>query len=263
MDFLFFLISFIASVVGAICGIGGGIIIKPSLDLFQMAGVPTISFLSGCTVLSMSLYSVVRAKVSKTSRINLKTATPMAIGGAIGGILGKQLFSLARQAFDNDAAVGTVQAVCLALMTIGTLIYTLNRSRIKTHHMSHLLSCTAIGIGLGIIASFLGIGGGPINLVVLYFFFSMDIKAAAQNSLYIILFSQLTSLVMTLLTGTIPAFSWLSLVLMVIGGLLGGMFGRFLYMRMDSLAVERLFMILMILIIVISGYNAYQYAIVV
>ncbi|MEI3183290.1 MAG: sulfite exporter TauE/SafE family protein [Lachnospiraceae bacterium] len=38
-------------------------------------------------------------------------------------------------------------------------------------------------------SSFLGIGGGPINLVVLLYFFSMDTKAAAQNSLYIILFS--------------------------------------------------------------------------
>lgn len=41
---LFFMISFLASVIGAICGIGGGVIIKPTLDLFQLAGVSTISF---------------------------------------------------------------------------------------------------------------------------------------------------------------------------------------------------------------------------
>lgn len=60
MSILASLISFLASTAGAICGIGGGVIIKPTLGLFQMASVSTISFLSGCTVLSMSLYSVGR-----------------------------------------------------------------------------------------------------------------------------------------------------------------------------------------------------------
>ena len=54
-----FLVCFLASVVGAICGIGGGVIIKPVLDAFGIMDVATISFLSGCTVLSMRLYSLV------------------------------------------------------------------------------------------------------------------------------------------------------------------------------------------------------------
>ena len=51
---LFFCVSFFASIAGAICGIGGGVIIKPVLDMLGLASVATISFLSGCTVLSMS-----------------------------------------------------------------------------------------------------------------------------------------------------------------------------------------------------------------
>lgn len=38
------------------------------------------------------------------------------------------------------------------------------------------------GSVLGIFSSFLGIGGGPINLMILSFFFSMDTKTAAFNS---------------------------------------------------------------------------------
>ena len=49
---LFFIISFLASIAGAICGIGGGVIIKPLLDSFGLMDVKTISFLSGCTVLA-------------------------------------------------------------------------------------------------------------------------------------------------------------------------------------------------------------------
>ena len=59
MQILFFVVSFLASIAGAICGIGGGVIIKPTLDMFGLASVSTISFLSGCTVLSMRLYSLV------------------------------------------------------------------------------------------------------------------------------------------------------------------------------------------------------------
>ena len=33
---VFFLVSLLASTVGAICGIGGGVIIKPVLDLFHL-----------------------------------------------------------------------------------------------------------------------------------------------------------------------------------------------------------------------------------
>ena len=54
---LVFLICFFASIVGAICGIGGGVIIKPVLDAFGIMSVSAISFLSGCTVLSMTTYS--------------------------------------------------------------------------------------------------------------------------------------------------------------------------------------------------------------
>ena len=40
---LFGIVSFFASVAGAICGIGGGVIIKPTLDLFGWVSVSTIS----------------------------------------------------------------------------------------------------------------------------------------------------------------------------------------------------------------------------
>ena len=105
---------------------------------------------------------------------------------------------------------------------------------------------------------FLGIGGGPINLVVLYFFFSMDTKTAAANSLYIILFSQLASLLSTLVTRTVPAFRWPVLLVMVGGGVGGGVVGRMLNKRMDNKLVDRLFIGLMAVIVLICVYNVYR-----
>lgn len=101
---------------------------------------------------------------------------------------------------------GGVQARCLAIITIYTLAYTVNKAHIKTRQIQGPIPCVTIGVALGIMSSFLGIGGGPINLVVLYYFFSMSTKTAAQNSLYIILVSQITSIATTLFTKNVPEF---------------------------------------------------------
>lgn len=150
-----------------------------------------MNFLSGCTVLAMSCYSVGKALIAGDSKVDMRTGTPLA---------------------------------------------------------------------LGIMSSFLGIGGGPINLVVLYFFFSMDTKTAASNSLYIILFSRAASMLMTLVTRTVPTFQWPALILMVLGGLLGGMLGRKVNKKLDNAAVDKLFIGLMVIIIGISIFNAWQYS---
>lgn len=256
MAILFFLVAFLSSIVGAICGIGGGVVIKPVLDMLQMGSAATINFLSGCTVLSMSLYSVGKSLRSGDSKVDTATGTPLALGAAVGGVFGKELFRIVKGLFANGEMVGGVQAVALGIITLGTLAYTLRKAHITTRHMQGKVLCAGIGLALGIMSSFLGIGGGPINLVVLGFCFSMDTKTAAANSLYIILFSQAASLLATVFTGAVPEFSIPALALMVAGGIGGGIAGRSLNKKMDNRAVDKLFIGLMILIVLICVYNA-------
>ena len=257
---LFLIVSFSASVVGAICGIGGGVIIKPVLDLLHMETVAAIQFLSGCTVLSMSAYSVGRSLLAHERQVEAKTGGPLIAGAVCGGLVGNRLFSLVKAAASRPETVSAVQAVCLALITLGTLLYTVNKARIHTRQVTSPLASGLIGLALGLMSSFLGIGGGPINLVVLFYFFSMDTKKAAANSLYIILCSQLASLAVTVLGGSVPDFAWPELGLMIAGGIGGGIAGRLLNRRMDNSAVDKLFIGLMAVIICISVYNVFQYA---
>ena len=253
---LYFLICLMASIAGAICGIGGGVVIKPVLDMMQMGPPATINFLSGCTVLSMSLYSVSKALRAGDSKVEMSTGTPLALGAAAGGVVGKEMFSAVKAFFNGSPMVGGVQAVALGIITLGTLLYTINKSRIQIRSTSNKLACLVIGLLLGIMSSFLGIGGGPINLVVLGYFFGMDSKTAAANSLYIILFSQSASLLATVLTASVPEFRIGVLLLMVAGGIGGGIVGRKLNKKMDNKAVDKLFIGLMVLIVGISVYNA-------
>lgn len=256
---LFGVISFGASIAGAICGIGGGVIIKPTLDAFGVLSVSSISFLSGCTVLGMTLYTFLKSKISNDSVVDTKTATPLAIGAAVGGVVGKTLFQMLSNMFADKDMVGAVQAACLLVITLGSLLYTLKKDRIRTYHITNGYICVSIGLVLGILSSFLGIGGGPINLVVLFFFFSMGMKEAAGSSLYIILFSQITSLLQTLITHSIPEFSGMLLFLMVTGGILGGISGRVINKKLNARLVARLFIVLMVAIMGINVYNIYQF----
>lgn len=255
MSIIVFFICLIASLAGAICGIGGGIIIKPVLDALSVMDVAAISFLSGFTVFIMSFYSIVQCRLSKSSSVEGRIGTPLAIGAVFGGIAGKTLFSRLSALGGDLRTVGAIQAVCLLLLTLGTLLYTLFKDRIRTRRVDRIGPALLIGGVLGMLSSFLGIGGGPMNLVVLYYFFSMRTKAAAENSLYIILFSQAASLIMALVTGRVPEFDRMYFVLMASGGLVGGILGRHINKTIREETVHRLFILLLLLMILINLYN--------
>ncbi len=77
--------------------------------------------------------------------------------------------------------------------------------------------------------------------------------------MYIIFFSQSASILSSLVTGNIPEFPVTLLMVMTGGGILGGIWGRALNRRMAEQAVDRLFIGLMAMIMLINVYNIYQY----
>ena len=205
MVIVYLLISIGSSIVGAISGIGGGVIIKPTLDIFSTYNVSVISFLSGNTVLAMTISSLIRGRNSEI-KLDKKIGSLLAFGGIIGGLIGKYLFDVIRVGFANDAVIGSIQSISLALLTLSVLFFTIFKNKIPSYNFTNAFASLCIGILLGSVASFLGIGGGPINLAVLYLFFSMDSKTAALNSIYIIFFSQATTLIFTIVSGNVPSF---------------------------------------------------------
>ena len=254
-----FIIAIFASFAGASCGIGGGVIIKPLLDLISVTSVAAASFLSSSTILSMSVYSVIRASRDKSTSLDLKISTPLAIGAAVGGVAGSLLFKLVKASFENPDSVGAAQAIVLmVIITAIAVIYTFFKEKIPTLKITGKPLCLLIGLCLGLISSFLGIGGGPINLVVLYFFFGMDAKRASLNSIYIILFSQSANIITTLVFAA-PSFEWYLLLLMIAGGISGGIIGRAVNKKLSVRAVDRLFTAFLWLIIAICAYNAVKF----
>lgn len=256
MEVILLIVAFFASIIGAICGIGGGVITKPVLDSLNLPGLgtPEASFLSSLSVLSMTIYSVSNVIRKKESQIDMKASIPMGIGAAIGGLVGKVTFQ-ALIANSNPTAVGRIQAIVLLILTIGTFSYTLFQENIPSLKIKSWLISLVVGLLLGISSSFLGIGGGPINLVILGFLFSMNPKVGAQNSLMIILISQIASTTYTFASGSVPDAKLVYVLLMIAGGLLGGWTGGKINKKIDAESVRKLFLFANVLIILISIYN--------
>lgn len=256
MLLVFFLISILSSTAGAVCGIGGGVIMKPVLDAAGIMSVSDISFLSGCTVLAMSVVSVCKKLHGQKEELQLKAVAVLAIGAAAGGVMGKAMFQILKQTVGNENLVGMAQAVVLIAITSGTLPYTVCKGKIHTLQCSQTWLCMVIGLLLGILSSFLGIGGGPVNIVVLEYFFSMKTKESAAGSLFIIMLSQATGLAQTIWMGAVPHVKLSYLAVMIAGGILGGTIGNRISKTMDDKNVNRLFLFLMIVIVGINIRNA-------
>jgi len=255
---LLFFVCFIASTAGSIVGAGGGVIIKPVLDLIGILPVSTVSFCSGCTVLAMSVCSLLRGKKNGV-KLDVQTSTILAIGAVLGGLLGKWLFEQVRNGFGSEQLLGAIQSLALTVITIGVFLYVCNKDKLPSMRVKNPLGIAVIGIFLGVISSFLGIGGGTSNVAVLFFFFSMDAKQAAKNSLYIIVFSQISSILTSVISNTVPVFQWIHLITMMLGGILSAFVGTAISKRIDNKGVEKVLKILLIIIIFIDLYNTIKY----
>lgn len=256
MSMVIFLVCLAASAIGAIVGAGGGVIIKPVVDSFGVFTASELSFLSGCTVLAMSVSSLIRSRGNGV-KLDTRISTPVALGAAAGGLLGKWVFGLVRTAAGNEMLVGGVQSVCLAAVTGLVLAYLLCKAHIPALRIDSVPVSALAGLVLGLVSSFLGIGGGPLNVALLLILFSMDSKQAAKNSIYIILFSQTANLLFSLATRAIPDFQWSYLLLMMCGGVGGALIGAYVSKRINTRGVDQLMILLNVFVILLTVRNAW------
>ncbi|MCI7766974.1 MAG: sulfite exporter TauE/SafE family protein [Oscillospiraceae bacterium] len=259
LNLICYLVTFAACVIGTVCGMGGGIIIKPVLDAAGVMSVAAGTFLSGCTVIAMSCWNVGKTAIKKESELDLRITPLLAVGAALGGIGGKQLFSLAAAQLAYPDKAGGVQACLLLAATLATLIYTVRKERVQSRQISSHGAAVFIGLMLGLLGAFLGIGGGPFNVAVLCYFFSMPTKKATQNSLLIVLLSQISSTIQTILTTGAPELDAAMLIGMMVSAVAAGEAGRRIHRRLNERQSTLCLEGAMLLIMGISVYNMFRF----
>lgn len=255
---LYFLIGLIASTFGALAGLGGGIIIKPVLDVIGDYDVVTIGILSTATVFSMSAISLL-SSVRQDNQIKVKLSTLIALSSIVGGVSGKALFNYSVANIENQDLITLIQASIIASLMAMIFVFVRYKHVIKTYQLQNSVIIIGVGLALGILAAFLGIGGGPFNVAILYLLFSMRPKEAGLNSIFIIFFSQLSSIIYSARTTGFSQYDLSMLPYMIVGGVVGGMIGTRLVRKITERTVDKVFMIGIIIIILISLMNVGQY----
>ncbi|MDR2134101.1 MAG: TSUP family transporter [Treponema sp.] len=255
----FLFIACLASTIGAISGIGGGIIIKPVLDAFSGQRPAEINFLSGSTVLAMSLVSLLRSRNSGV-RLEQGRGTAIAGGAALGGAAGKLIFSAALRFFSRAAVVGIVQSLILIVLALLVLLYLKKKKTIRPLNIHNIPFCLLTGLLLGMVSAFLGIGGGPINIMVISFFLSMDSKTTALHSLYAVFLSQAAGFLLVFAEGSVPPVNPVLVAAMIAGGISGGLIGSRIVKLISNDQVDGLFSVVLWLVILLSAYNTVRLA---
>ena len=247
------IVIFAATFLGAFVGLGGGVIIKPLLDLIGHDTVQVVNFISTCAVFSMSISSTIKHFRAKT-KIDFKIIVSLSAGAVVGGILGSKLFDYLLTIF-NNSMLKSIQGLILGLLLVASVVY-INVKNAKSFRLTNPAAIIAVGLTLGFIASFLGVGGGPINVAFLVLFFSMTVKEAAVYSVGTIFFSQLSKLVTLGVTHTIPKFDIITLIVAIVCAAIGGIVGAKMNKKVNEKAIKTVFTVAVASIALVNFYNA-------
>lgn len=252
---LYLIVALLATLLGSAAGMGGGVIIKPVMDLLGDYNVTEISIFASITVLCMAFFSTTR-QISKGFKV-----TPVLIavtaGAVLGGSLGSLLLSKLIESIGADIITAIQSLVLLLLLSICLLYH-----KIPHRHIASPVLIALIGAALGLFSSFLGIGGGPINVAVLGIFLSLELRRAARASVFIILFSQGAGLVTKALSGLLAQISDYSvLALMVPAAIIGGLLGARLNHSLSDKGIAWLYRLSVVLVMFICAFNFYRAAI--
>lgn len=252
---LYIIIIFLACTVGAVVGIGGGVIIKPLLDFIGIHSVETVGFISTCAVFAMSISSSIKHIRAKTP-IKQKVVLLISAGSIFGGIIGNEIFDFVLANLNSNMVKG-IQAVIIAAFIIFVILY-VNAKDIKSYNIKNPAAIVFTGLLLGLMSAFLGIGGGPINTTFLVLLFSFTLKESAVYSVAIIFFSQLSQLITIFINNQFEPYKeytpiiLIAMAVSVVGGLIGSQLNK----KLSNKAITKIFSVVLIVVAVINIYNA-------
>ncbi|MGY3749914.1 sulfite exporter TauE/SafE family protein [Vagococcus acidifermentans] len=256
---LYVLIVGLANLVGVISGMGGGVIIKPLMDSLQVHSMATIDFFSTVAVFTTSIVSTGRQLKTGALAFSRRLLF-IAVGAGIGGIAGKMWLSYLVGSLGEQSASGIQIATTIVLLFV-SIVYTFRFKHVSLH-LSRNHWYFFASLSLGLLSSFMGIGGGPMNVALFLFAFGVDIKVSTMYSIVTIFSSQLLKL------ATIGAdvFAARTVVLedtgivwfIIPAAIVGGIIGTRLSQYLSDAQVEIIYLLICVVVLVINMMNLWH-----
>lgn len=262
-----------ATAAGATCGMGGGVIIKPLLDALSPYTSFQINLISALCVFCMAASSLVKHFASKRKSL-LINAVAASLGALVGGVCGEFIFDAVTSAARSglgasaDMQIKIIQNAVLALLLVLVLIYMLLREKKGssaqplTVTAGNFVKVFAACCALGLISTFLGIGGGPINVCVLCIVLRAGTKDVTVYSLLTVFFAQAAKFIKLAATGGFIEnavfdvnLTWWALAIMAVVAVAGGLIGACANKKMSAKIVSVVYYAVIGLVIALNIYN--------
>jgi hypothetical protein len=245
-------LGLLAGTYGTIVGAGGGFVIIPALLLIYPDKTPAV-------VTSISLAVVLfnagsgSAAYARLRRIDYRTGVAFALAtvpGAVAGALATHV--VPRRAF--DALFGVVLIAVSTYITLrpapgeggGGWRPRANTYRsltdVEGNRYSYAFNWQTgviISFFVGLMASFLGLGGGIIHVPVMVGVLGFPAHIAVATSHFILVFTALTATLVQVASGSL-ASDWPKVIPLAVGAVAGAQLGARLSQRLPEKAIVRL-----------------------
>lgn len=233
------LIGFFAAFVGSLVGLGGGIVLVPTMLLLHEF-VPAFSWATPQAIVGISLVTMVFTGLSSTltylkmKRVDVKTGFIFLIGSIPGSIIGSWL-NTKFNVEQFSLYFGLLMVIIFFLMLIDRNKLQRNKQiketkltrkfeldgEIYTYHVS-VVPAFLLALIVGMLSGLFGIGGGTISVPAMILFFGIPVQVAIGTSMFIILFISIVSASTHIALGHIV---WAYVAFFVIGSYIGGTVG--------------------------------------
>lgn len=234
-------IGLLAGFFAGFFGVGGGMITVP---LLLYAGVP-IKFAIGISSMQMVFSSVYGTfRNIKNKMLDVKSGYLFGIGGVAGSFVGGMILDRI-----DSKYLGYLFLALLAFAIIRIFFAVHKDGEAKT--IKYPIVNLIIGVGIGIIAGMLGVGGSVILIPILVSFLHYSTKNAASAGLFFVVFSSLA---------VFSTLSWLGYVdykqgaIVAISSLFGVWMGQTAAKKSNIKNHKRL-MVLMYVVLFIMTFN--------
>ena len=190
---------FIAGVVDGISG-GGGLIALPS---YLISGLP-ISSAYACNKMQSCLgTSASMLKYAKSGMLDARSAVPAGIAAILGSFIATEIM----------LSLGdTTKKIIIALAMCFVILLTVPSGRIRVESYTlrrvsfspkQIITSLLIGFTLGLYDGFFGPGGGTIALLLFGIIMKYDLRVGGGNGKMIVVISNLTSMILYILEGSV------------------------------------------------------------
>jgi len=260
----------IVGILSGMFGVGGGFLMTPLL--FFIGIPPAVAVATEANQIVASSFSGVLAHVRRRT-VDFRMGTVLMIGGLIGAALGVQIFNALKAVGQVDLLVRLSYVVFLGI--IGSLMFVESLNAIrrvkagvapqrKKHNWVHALPFkmkfrasglyisvippALVGVGVGILAAIMGVGGGFVMVPAMIYLLGMPTKVVIGTSLFQIIF--VTAFTTLLHATTNFTVDIVLAVLLLVGGVIGAQIGAQLGTRLKA---EQLRILLALLVLAVCG----------